>query len=603
MAAQQGQPAIVQQGQPITAGRPTDWTHHHLVFSNPATFADAAAHGTAFQWQSTVNNTRYVLQQMRRNPARRPPRSPENPLPGVAIHQDWNEPLSAGLVNPNTYPAKYSFNTTAYSCTADYVVYPTGIAGSGTTQATIVAYRELYGTSGPSGTGCGAGSGGATVPSTYWAYNTAFVYSTNAADTSKVTTSPILSLDGSQIAFVQVASSVASLVILKHTSGTSVVALNTAATNVSPANYRACTAPCMTRITLSNSANITWSSPYYDYSADDALYIGDDSGKLHRFAGIFYGTPTETGAPYPVALSGVLASQVYDSTSGYIFIGNTAGTLYSVVASSGTLHATSATLAENTHGIFDAPLVDSSAGKVYVFVGQSVGIAGAGCATPGNNCVYQFATSFANASSGLSQPVGTGGATAGQQYLFAGAFDNIYFSSTNGTAGNLYVAGNTGSTSGSLYQIPISSSGLMRTPVAFSSGAGTTPPYASPLTEFCNNGTSACVSSGTATTSGTDYLFLSGSDPAVCGASSGCLLAVNISSGSPSISALLDLTYGAHFNCFSTGGIIVDYAVPSGMEAGASEVYVLGLGGTTTNLCGAANTPATGSLLGIQSAQ
>jgi hypothetical protein len=49
-----------------------------------------------------------------------------------------------------------------------------------------------------------------------------------------------------------------------------------------------------------------------------------------------------------------------------------------------------------------------------------------------------------------------------------------------------------------------------------------------------------------------------------------------------------------------TGGIIVDNAIPTGTEAGASEIYFLGLGGTTANLCAATGT---GSLTGVQSVQ
>jgi hypothetical protein len=597
-----GLAAFGQREQPITAGRPTDWSHHRLIFSDPGALVDAAAAGRASEWSATANSNRYLLQQMRRDPSSRPPsRSGGTIWNGSppAIHKDWSETLGSGLVNPNTYPAKYSFNTASFSCTSDYVVFPTGTAGSGTTQATIFAYNELYGTT---TTGCA----NPNTPNVYWAYNTAFAFSSNAADASVITTSPVLSLDGIQVAFIQVSSSnVASLVLLKWASGTSVVELNTVSTNVSPAAYRACKAPCMARLTLDLSPNDTWSAPYYDY-ADDALYVGDNSGKLHQFTGVFLGTPAETGGSYPVTMAGPLASPVYDSTSGYVFVGNTAGTFYSIAASTGVLHATSETLAENTNGIFDGPLVDSTAGKVYVFVGQAAGIAGTGqnCAT-GDNCVYQFATTFANSTAGLSEPLGTGGASTGQQYLFAGAFDNIYYSSAGGTAGHLYVVGNTGTNAGELYQIPITSAGLMSTPVIFSLTGETEPPYPSPLTEFCNNGTNACVSSGTATTSGTDYLFFSGydSDPAVCGAGSGCLLALNVSSGTPVLSSVLGESYGTSFKCFSTGGIIVDNAIASATEVGASEIYFLGLGGTTTNLCGATNTPTSGSLLGVQSAQ
>ena len=602
-------PAFAQAGPAVTTGRPTDWTHHHLVFSNLGPAADERANGNDFHSQDVRNSTRYALHQMRRDPSRRPSVSPGSG-PQVdsisAMHKDWSKNLSTGLVNPNTFPAKYSFNTNAYSCTSDYVVYPTGAAGAGTTQATVLAYNELYGTSSPNGTGCGGASAlGSVVPSTYWAYNTAYPQGSTTGDGSKITTSPVLSLAGDQVAFIQVNSSnVASLVLLKWAVSTSVVALNTAATNVTAANYRACSAPCMTRLTLNGSHNDTWSAPYYEYY-DDLLYVGDNNGRLHKFTNLFLsGTPTEVTSGYPVTLgTTLLASPIYDYTSGYVFVGNANGVLYSVVGSTGAIHATSATLGENAHGIFDAPLVDSSAETVYVFVAQSAGIARSGCATAGYNCVYQFAASFASGSAGLSEPLGTGGTSGGMQYLFAGTFDNIYYSSNKGTAGHLYVVGNSGTNNGQLYQIPISSSDLMGTPTTFTIGYNENEPaYPSPVTEFCNNGTNACVSSGTATTSGTDYLFFGAYDGlrSTCGAGGGCVVALNITTATPALSSILDENYGTAFHCFVTGGLIVDNAIPTGTEAGASEIYFLGLGGTTTNLCSATGT---GSLAGVQSAQ
>ena len=59
--------------------------------------------------------------------------------------------LSGGAagVQPNAYPAKYSFSTTSASC-SDFVVYPTGAPGA-SNAANIVAYSNLY-TGGCTGT-------------------------------------------------------------------------------------------------------------------------------------------------------------------------------------------------------------------------------------------------------------------------------------------------------------------------------------------------------------------------------------------------------------------------------------------------------------------
>ena len=110
--------------------------------------------------------------------------------------------LSGGLSvsgPAGTFPAKYSISSaSSVNCSGaakpDYVVYPTSTAGSASS-ATIIAYDNLY----ASCTG--------TVPMVYWAYNTG---------TGSVVTSPIISYDGTQVAFIETpASGAAVLRILK----------------------------------------------------------------------------------------------------------------------------------------------------------------------------------------------------------------------------------------------------------------------------------------------------------------------------------------------------------------------------------------------------
>ena len=89
---------------------------------------------------------------------------------------------TGATIGAGNYPAKYSLTTTSANCSNDFVVYPTGLAGSNT-QASIVAYTNLY-------SGCGG-----TVPSVYWAY---YIGAGNT-----IQSSPVFSLDGTQIAFMQ----------------------------------------------------------------------------------------------------------------------------------------------------------------------------------------------------------------------------------------------------------------------------------------------------------------------------------------------------------------------------------------------------------------
>ena len=48
-------------------GLPEDWTHHHVVFSNPGTEQEAIEAGAHEKWLSVVNDRRYVIQQLKRN--------------------------------------------------------------------------------------------------------------------------------------------------------------------------------------------------------------------------------------------------------------------------------------------------------------------------------------------------------------------------------------------------------------------------------------------------------------------------------------------------------------------------------------------------------
>ena len=58
-------PAITVGNVQIT-GLPDDWTHHHVVFSDPGSADDAIQNGTYERWFSIVNDPRYVMQQIKR---------------------------------------------------------------------------------------------------------------------------------------------------------------------------------------------------------------------------------------------------------------------------------------------------------------------------------------------------------------------------------------------------------------------------------------------------------------------------------------------------------------------------------------------------------
>jgi hypothetical protein len=702
-------------------GYPEDWTHHHIVISDPGSVQDALVSGSYYKWRDVVSDPRFDMQRKKRSIGAKPVGDPgdfvgsdahERRGGGPAIEKDWSSALLSGAVQPDAFPAKWSFSTTTASCANDYVVYPTGAAGSATT-ASIVAFYNLY-----------AGGCTGTVPSIYWAYDTG----------GTVSTSPVLSFDGKQVAFMQVSGTQAFVAVVKGlappggvtgsttngsktvtiTAGTITAAdvgmiiagggipandtiasitgspatsitLTTAATAtnatealnlsdgavavpivigptaqaasgctttiasptvtcttaaftnaadlgagitgtdipagatitvvnsatsinisidptvhttvgtatisafnaffVTPANYKACTAPCMTAVPLGAvGANDTFSSPFYLYGTD-TLYVGDDSGNLHKYSGIFNGTPAEVTTSWPVVLNAAnkATSPVYDFGTGFVLVGDTGGFLYGVGSgnsgtTSGSIHGTSSALGGP---IIDGPLVDPTAGMAYVFVTTNSGA---------NNAVFQFKTNFTTGTgngAATGTTVGTGGTVAQQYYLYSGTFDNVYYQSAAHT-GNLWVLGNTSTAGGgTLYQIPINANVMAATSTAAVALNARRQPWPSPITEFCANGTSACVSNGTNTTTGTDYLFFSVNHANVGGCTNasrnGCVLAYNVSTpATPIISGTgLNVTNVASPGCWATSGIIIDNSVVAGTLAGASQIYFINFNGHT----------------------
>jgi hypothetical protein len=479
------------------------------------------------------------------------------------MKKDWSEDMgSNATVGLGDFPATY---TTGVNCTTDFAVFNTGLTGS-SSQASIIGYKNLY-------TTCN----GSMPPTTYWAYNTAGGTIINGID---------LSQDGTQIGFVQTEGGVATLVLLKWASGAGTIFAPTTLTAVATSSYPSCAAPCMTAITLTGSPTDTYSFPYYD-AGSDTIYVGDDAGKLHKFNPVFRGTsgtpPVEIGSPWPVQLpaaanESALGSPVYDSTTAQLFVGDyllnttqscepsanttigSCGYLYSV-SSSGTV-TVSHELDYNI-GILDSPIVDSSAGTVYAFVGDD---GSSNCkvnAVSGFPCagVFQFPVGFLGGATGTEATVGPG-----YEFMMSGSFDNAYYTSGDPPTGHLYVVGNTGPANNTLYQIPINS-GTMGTSVAGPAVATnyTDDYYAAGLqvTEFYN------TSAGDH-----DYIFLSvlafGADTGgiLCpnqSVSIGCVMGFDVTSGTISSSTAAT---GVLQESGGTSGIVVDNGV-----SGASNIY------------------------------
>jgi hypothetical protein len=467
LTGQAAKPA--KQGIPL----PTDWSHSHVIFSRPA---------TAEQAKRVGEDPRYWQQWYRQNVTRVLAEDPATLADATATPGSqgaWSELLGNNSApGAGNYPAKFSFSSTTANCDSapkpDYVVYSTGLIGGGL-QASVVAFDNLY-------SGCGG-----ALPMGYWAYNTGGL----------VLTSPVISLDGTQVAFVQtsgILSGQASLVLLKWkaNSGQSVGAPGVPTLATSAALYRTCVAPCMWQVFLHDGNGVAvddrTSSPFYDYT-NDVAWVGGATGWLSKITGIFNTVPTEvTTGGFPVHVNpgnpNALSNPVYDRISKNVFVGDAGGILYRVASATGGAAVASGQL-DFGAGLVESPILDVTNGLVYVFA-SSDGTATT-CGVAACSAVYQLSTTFAPGAKGSEVTVGTSvvkGSLPNPNPLYIGGFDSTYYSAAGGT-GNLYVCGNTGADP-TLYRVPITA-GAFGTAVAI---AALTPaaskPSCSPVTDFSN---------------------------------------------------------------------------------------------------------------------
>ena len=181
------------------------------------------------------------------------------------------------------------------------------------------------------------------------------------------------------------------------------------------------------------------------FYANDTAYVGDNSGWLHKFTPVLNGVLTEVRTHgWPVQVNPgaptALTTPIHDSASGNVFVEDVGGYLYLVDSTTGAV--TPSAQLDFGVGFVQGPIVDSTAGLVYVFASSD----GSGSCSDGANCaaVYEFDTTFIAGAAGLKVVVGNStlsGTLPNPMYI--GAFDSTYENSENGT-GNLYVCGDTG---------------------------------------------------------------------------------------------------------------------------------------------------------------
>ena len=445
-------------------GFPQDWTHRHLVFHRQM----------LWQHPQLAAEPRVLHQFIRKMPYSAVgalAASDEVSTSATApIQRDWNVSLGGGKVAFGMSPLKYGFDITAApSCANDFVAFGLDVAGVTGGQGNLVAFNNLY--RGPGGF-CGTGT-----PTTYFSYNTTTVAG------GSIDTSPVISIDGKKIAFVESTATSSIFHVLKWATGP-----GNGTSPVVSATPGVGNTATMTSLTYAPANTNTRSSPWIDYEQDVA-YVGADNGRLYKITGVFRGTPALAGAPWPVLVNAnrLLTGPVLDQLTRNIFVGDARGILWSVNANTpATVRSLNVGLPGATNAtIFDPPIVDVDNGTVFAISsndGTSAVVVQADTGT-----LAQLRRARIGRGS-------TGGFTAN---LYGGAFTNDYFN--NPASGSMFLCG-TGAADTTPWRYSFGFTGRVLNANPASSGQilNAIDSRCSPITEFFNPNIG---------TSGTDFFF------------------------------------------------------------------------------------------------
>jgi hypothetical protein len=332
---------------PRHTGVPQDWSQGHIVFSRDA----LARHP-----ELIYREPRILYQAMQRWQA---PNA--NVFHGADPHaasvndsgqRDWSLPLGSKVAG-HMYPAKFSFDPAAApDCLNDYVVFgmvATDTPGASGGHANLVALNHLYVNS--NGTGFCAGF---TAPTVLFAYNITTVTG------GRISTSPVLSEDGTKIALVESVpgtSPQAIFHVLTWTGGQGAI-------------KNAAVPGSMTSLTFSPTSNCSSSSPWIDY-ATDVVYVGSDKGNVYKITGVFKGTPVLAGGTWPVTVhtNFHLTPPVLDAGRSVLMVGSSDGVLYKIDTTTGVLASSSLRVGKKggtSSGIVVPPIVDGTSGTTFV---------------------------------------------------------------------------------------------------------------------------------------------------------------------------------------------------------------------------------------------
>ena len=559
--------AIRSTGQDKQNSLPYDWSHRHVIF--PAAASQA-------RQVEIEKDPRFQQQQLRRTLAQfdfEPHRG--DPPEKSRFRQDWREAVGVSpYVNGfAAYPAKYSFNVSnpTPDCLNDYVVYTVRDSSGG--NLNVIAFNNLYVNN------LGNGLCPGTTPAVLFAYN--------VSQLGGVISSAALSLDGTQIAFIENAGSASQLHILKWRAGDTSATFPRPFNSTPLANCAAngALAPCEYSFTYTTSPS-SFSAPYVDYTTDTA-WVTDNSGHISAIHPVFTATPTTPPAVvsgYPLAPSTTfLTAPVFDSVSGNVFVADETKLYYirTKSTSAGTcasgsppcIGSTSQTISGGAGAglTFEAPIVDSTNGWVFEFAWSGPPYNGSTIVQSNTTLSTQNVANISGTTGGSSPTI-----------MFTGTFDNAYYN--NPASGKLYACGeNNAGHFGTLWAAGFTSAGMKTGTAGFgplnltsSNGSPGTTPVCSPLTEVYNQ------------TAGKDYLYTGiASYCAFNGPAGGCIFSFDITNSFPSVPL-------ASFNSpGGSSGIVIDNV--TGSLTSATNMYYLstmppGTGAPCTVYTGGTNT-------------
>jgi hypothetical protein len=441
-------------------------------------------------------------------------------------------------------PAKYTFDITgAPSCANDFVAVGIAATPASGGQANIVGVNNLYSTQPASGAPNCTTNG----PTVKFAY---------ASGTGQVPASIAISLNGTQLAYVENLSSGKSLfhVLTIGTgagNGTSPTAAVVPGTGNNAVDRTVVLSPDG-GVTNQSSTSAPFIS-YTDLDVADTAYVttysnaGAGSGYLYKIGNVFNGSaPTII---WKVSINAIPGPPVYNTGVNSVFFTDSNGRIDYVVDSGTTPTVTYGPIVAAGTTSLNPVIVDYVTRNVYATFN-----------TNGTNAVVVQAP--ASLASFVSVAVGTGNTTYTGPYGVE--FNNAWY--TGSGTPLLYVVGTGAGTTPTLYSVGFGSgvlNGTTSNSTALVSAAGAD---ASPLTEFYNPN----IAGGAK-----DFLFVGVTNhcrATTGGGTAGCVMSLNITAGFPTVNANTTALAASG----GTTEIVIDNDIvppPATVTSQASSIY------------------------------